>query len=96
MRRFRHKKRGSIYKMLGRAKMQIGEPICNENQINLLSKNLAERLEAMSFVVYRSVTDGTMWVRPETEFLDGRFEEIHGHDQDQAQPRPVPSLYTGL
>lgn len=38
--------------------------------------SVAEQLEKRSFVVYRSLHDNTLWVRPESEFFDGRFKEI--------------------
>lgn len=76
VRRFRHKKRRTTYELLGRAKLQIAGQIFNENQIALLSENLREKLEKISCVVYRSEADDTLWVRPEAEFFDGRFEEI--------------------
>jgi hypothetical protein len=30
----------------------------------------------MKVVIYQSNMDGAMWVRPESEFFDGRFERV--------------------
>lgn len=60
---YRHKKRGSLYVMVGRAGMQIEEH---------------PELEKRAFVVYRALADDTLWVRPESEFMDGRFVPV-GH-----------------
>lgn len=59
----RHKKRGSTYRVIGTALLQAAEPVG----------------EACTMVVYRCLDDGRLWVRPEVEFDDGRFEEI-GHE----------------
>ena len=59
----RHKKRGSTYRVVGTAMLQASEPVG----------------EACAMVVYRAVDGGSLWVRPEAEFDDGRFEEVdHG------------------
>jgi len=60
-------KRGSTYEVVGLAKMQIGTGV---------DETTAMSLERRSFVVYSSLEDGALWVRPESEFLDGRFEKI--------------------
>ena len=65
-RRVRHKKRGTEYEVLGVGKMQtekwLGDDLCPADM---------ERV-----VVYRSLDDGALWVRPPHEFEDGRFEEL--------------------
>ena len=33
-------------------------------------------LDNTKVVIYQSNIDGSMWVRPEAEFFDGRFEHI--------------------
>lgn len=62
---YRHVKRGSTYELLGRARMQIG------------TGDTADALEQRSFVVYRALRDNTLWVRPESEFFDGRFVKVN-------------------
>jgi len=57
---WRHKKRGTTYKRIGRAHLQT--------QINLPDDAQVE--------VYQSEADGALWVRPSGEFFDGRFEKI--------------------
>ena len=58
--RWRHKKRGTTYVLLGNAITQTEAPLSDMDPV----------------LVYQSEKDGTLWVRPGHEFLDGRFEEI--------------------
>lgn len=57
---WRHKKRGTLYEFVGLAGLQIATH---------------PELEKQSYAVYRG-EDDELWVRPEAEFLDGRFEEM--------------------
>lgn len=56
----RHVKRGSTYEVVGQAMLQTSAPLTD--------------METM--IVYRSLDDGRLWVRPSTEFEDGRFERV--------------------
>lgn len=56
-RRFRHKKRGTIYTLIGVGRAQ--GTLNDEEPV----------------VLYRG-DDGGLWVRHQTEFSDGRFEEV--------------------
>jgi hypothetical protein len=58
---WRHKKRGTQYELVGLAMLQTS----NTGGLN----------DNHPMVVYRDQA-GTLWVRPEDEFFDGRFEEI--------------------
>jgi hypothetical protein len=71
---YRHRKRGTTYQFVGRAKMQIGP----ESLRNLDGDQdvVCHVLEQKSYVIYQSIADGSLWVRPESEFFDGRFEEV--------------------
>lgn len=68
-RRWRHVKRGTTYVELGRAE---GQSAAEERIVNQMDF----RVEGQRFVCYRSEDDDSLWVRPEAEFMDGRFEEI--------------------
>lgn len=59
VRRWRHKKRGTVYEEIGRAELQMSQDML---------------VDGSSMVVYRG-DDGKLWVRWEEEFEDGRFEE---------------------
>lgn len=58
--RYRHKKRGTIYTMIGEAELQMS------------FDNLVDGSE---MAVYRG-EDGKLWVRQLDEFHDGRFEPL--------------------
>lgn len=80
-RRYRHVKRGETYIFDGRAKMQIsGATLLQGLGEYVLSPEAAEAvsryLENIDLVRYRAVVDDTSWVRPESEFFDGRFVEV--------------------
>lgn len=59
MDKWRHKKRGTIYEVLGDAELQA-EPGSGVE-------------EGWMFTIYRG-EDGKLWARPTNEFHDGRFE----------------------
>jgi hypothetical protein len=79
--RVRHLARGSSYMVLGRQKIQISP----ETLERAISKNpmfgstleqVCHVLEGMTFITYCADADNAKWARPESEFVDGRFEEI--------------------
>ena len=70
--RVRHKKRGSEYDVIGVGRMQaedwmVREYCAADEPVNGASVDMAE------VTIYRSVDDGSLWVRPREEFEDGRF-----------------------
>lgn len=58
--RYRHRKRGTTYVIIGRARAQCEEPILDDENV----------------LVYRCLETGDLAVRPPGEFFDGRFEKI--------------------
>lgn len=67
--RYRHKKRGTEYVLLGIGKMQA------ETWYD--ARNLEVReVDMREVAIYRSVDDGSLWVRPREDFEDGRFHAL--------------------
>lgn len=62
----RHKKRGTEYVLIGFGKLQA------EMWVDWNS----EPVDMREVAIYRSVDDGSLWVRPREEFEDGRFEAL--------------------
>ncbi len=71
-RRWRHKRRGSTYTEIGRGQLQT---------------ITAAVMEGCRLVAYIG-DDGKLWFRPETEFEDGRFDELPAEPTETA---PTPA-----
>jgi hypothetical protein len=62
VRRWRHKKRGSVYTEVGRGLLQ--------------TQDAGGLTDNEPMVVYRNEETGALWIRDVTEFEDGRFEAL--------------------
>lgn len=76
---YRHKKTGRLYEAEGLMKLQIGkETLCRivpGLQVEYAAQ-ICAALERVSFISYSAQEDDSICGRPETEFLDGRFEDV--------------------
>jgi hypothetical protein len=79
--RVRHRARKSTYMVLGRQKIQISpetleRAISKNPMFGSTTEQVCHALEKLTFITYCADKDNTKWARPESEFVDGRFEEI--------------------
>jgi hypothetical protein len=69
---WKHCTRGSVYDELFRGTLQMS----------------GTTHDMAPVIVYRSVSDGSIWVRKVSEFMDGRFEEVtNGEAVEEKTPR---------
>lgn len=78
--RYLHKKRGSEYILLGIGKMQ-SEMWEERGEGTTDAPSPLVSVDMREVAIYRSIADGSLWVRPREEFEDGRFEPILGKEE---------------
>lgn len=70
--RVKHLKRGSTYQVLGEGKVQTETPLTDNDPV----------------IIYQAESDGALWVRPPSEFHDGRFAALRA----KAKEAPIPTM----
>lgn len=74
--RVKHKKRGTTYEVIGTGKMQSEDWQDTSGAFDEGGFIGGESIDMREVVIYRSDSDGSLWVRPVEEFNDGRFDPV--------------------
>lgn len=73
---FRHKKRGTVYEVISFGRLQAADLFIQGYDHAWRTYNY-KQVDMIEVVIYRNVIDEQeVWVRPSSEFYDGRFESI--------------------
>jgi hypothetical protein len=88
----RHKKHGTEYVLIGFGRMQAENWYQGEWSKYLEKWEFVEAVDMREVAIYRSVDDGSLWVRPREEFEDGRFEVLATQDPRPEQGRRVMGI----
>lgn len=78
MKIYRHKKRGTLYVLIGFGKMQAKNWEERDNTAHPRDGDDSHRsVDMREVAIYQSLdAEGSRWVRPRKDFEDGRFEEV--------------------
>ena len=75
--RVKHNKRGTTYEVIGTGKIQAENWWeRNPNRGQATFNKFDQTVDMREVVIYRSESDGSLWVRPAEEFNDGRFSAL--------------------
>lgn len=72
----RHKKRGEDAVLIGYGRMQAEGWVDLSRAVSPPEDPNPTPVDMREVAIYRSVDDGSLWVRPREEFGDGRFEVL--------------------
>jgi len=73
---YRHKKRGTVYEIISFGKLQASD-LFKQGYDDVWRTYNYKQVDMIDVVIYRNVEgEEEVWVRPKSEFYDGRFEAV--------------------